>query len=206
MFFRRRTILDRINEVGILFEDVETEGKKLGYEKAAKEYTEAFQTIKENYESIKKIVDNEMMSKGMMIDQLSVRLAKLREKREQLQAEVNHQERRVSKHYNIPITEVKKASTAFGSLTGNAGYGSAFLTLDLISDYKLKKKIEAERRGYQEAKEEYEKKIKAMKENCEKLKKKGEAEIRELTSLIEAEWNDIIEEETRIVELKIVLS
>ena len=203
MFIKRKTIFDRIQELETLFEDVETEGKKQGYERASREYEQAVCAIKKEYESMKYIFDNERLSKEARVDQLIDRLKILEEKHKELQKEISLQEKKFSQRFDVPIQEIQK-SREIGSVVERRNM--AVDMLDLACMYKSGKKRDAEKRGYQEAKEEYIKKISILKENLKRIKIKGEAEMNQLTSLIDEVWEEIIKEETRIAELKIALS
>lgn len=71
-----------------LFKDPEIEGKKKGYERAAKEYEPTFQKIKNEYEVTKKILENETASYNEKADALIKRLEDLERKEEILRRQV----------------------------------------------------------------------------------------------------------------------
>ena len=78
--------------------------------------------------------------------------------------------------------------------------------LDLIYRYKSKKLKEAEKKGYEEARQLYRKKIRELKDNLELVRKKSSAELQELAKLITDTIKEISDIETKIAELEIVLN
>lgn len=70
------------------FKDPEIEGKKKGYERAAKEYEPTFQKIKNEYEVTKKILENETAPYNEKADALIKRLEDLERKEEILRRQV----------------------------------------------------------------------------------------------------------------------
>lgn len=197
-----RSIVDTLEKVELLFTDVETEGQKRGYEKAASEYEDAFGKIEEEYRSTKRILDNEVITKEAKADKLIARLKELEMVRDALRDEAKRQEKKVSNRYNIPLQKVSQSAAA-GTLLVS---GTSYDILDLICAHKEKKLKESEEKGYREAKAEYRKKISDLKDNLQRLKAKSEAELAEITGLIYAVMEEIAKEETKIAELKVLLS
>lgn len=76
---------------------------------------------------------------------------------------------------------------------------------DRACDRKVKKLLEAERDGYLEAKKLYEEKIGKLKKELEELKRKGSAEIQEMSNMIIEILDAIADEQMKIAELKILL-
>lgn len=189
-------------KVKTIFSDVETEGKKQGYERASAEYEPAYKAIKKEYDETKKVLEEVMAEKDKQVDKLVARLQQLESKKADLEKKIKNKTKKVSTQFNIPLSSVTESMAAGTLVMGGTGFG----LIDIIYNYKEKKLRAAEEKGYAEAKEIYKNKINELKENLKKLKKKGDSEIREMMNLINDVITEIIEEETQIAELEIVLN
>lgn len=196
-----KDIVDTLEKIGLLFTDVEMEGQKRGYERAAVEYEEAFARIEEEYRETKRVLEAEIYKKGAKVDRLIAKLHELELRRDALKEQVKCQAQQVSKRYNIPLQKVSQAAATGTLIVG----GSSFDLLDIICAKKEKKLKEAEERGYREARSEYRKKIDDLKTNLNRLIVKGESELAELTNLIKDVIDEIEREETKIAELKVLM-
>lgn len=190
-----------IEKVDMLFKDVETEGKKQGYKKAASEYEKAFRIIEAEYKETKELIESQKNSYSKQSDILIEKLSKLERQRSELEKQVELKSTEVSKKYDIPIEDVRKSVASGALIMGTP----MFDILGLIYRHKEKKLKEAEQRGYIEAKDLYEKKICDLKNKLSNLKKKGHDEIRELLDMISELFDAITEERMKIADLKILL-
>lgn len=118
-----------------------------------------------------------------------------------MEEQLERKTKAVSVKYNIPIGEVRRfaATGSLISITSTLGI------LDLIYSYKEKKLRKAEQAGYLEAKELYEEKIAKMKNDLQEIKKKGNADIKNLLDMISDLFDAIAEEQMNIADLKILL-
>lgn len=179
-----------------LFKDPEIEGKKKGYERAAKEYEPTFQKIKNEYEVTKKILENETASYNEKADALIKRLEDLERKEEILRRQVYRKYKGKSdvQDYEYPVDKT--------------GYTAGALFIDIIGFFldRNQKFSEAEKQGYLEAKKVYEAKIAKLKRDLAILKNKGNLEIQKLLNMIDDVLNVIADERMKIAELEILLT
>jgi hypothetical protein len=188
-------------KIDMLFTDVETEGKKQGYERASKEYKLMFRKIEKAYKETKELIESQKDKYGEQSDMLIDKLSALEDERDRLQKQVDNKAKQVSKTFDIPIGEVRSSLAAGSLLMPSSGLG----LLDIIYSYKEKKLKKAEQKGYSEAKELYEEKIEKLKADLNKLKSKGSKEVKKMINLISDILDEIIENQMQIAELKILL-
>lgn len=193
-------ILDTLEKIDTILTDVDTEGEKRGYERAAAEYDAAYERIENEYLTAKKLLDQQMANKDAEASRLISKLQHLEEDKKNLERRVREKTKQVSNKYDIPVSSVLQSLASGTLLMGGTG------VLDLIYRYKSKKLKEAEEKGYAEARRLYKKKIRELKDNLELLKKKGDAELQELAKLITDAIKEISDAETKIAELEIVLN
>lgn len=197
---RSGNILDTLEKIDTILTDVDTEGEKRGYERAVAEYDAAFERIEKEYLTAKNLLEQKMANKDAEASRLISKLQQLEEDKKNLDRRVREKTKQVSIKYDIPMSSVSQFLASGTLLMGGTG------VLDLIYFHKSKKLKEAEEKGYAEARRLYKKKIRELKDNLELLKKKGEAELQELDSLIIDAIKEISESETKIAELEIVLN
>ena len=184
-----------------IFSDVETEGKKRGYEKAAKEYADAYRKIEKEFNETKISIEGQKNTYGNQAYQLIDQLEKLERQKRELEKQVDSTVNSVSRRHNIPVSDVRKSLNAGTLLGGDSTVG----ILEIVYYFKEKKLRQAEQRGYAEAKELYEGKIQKLKDELSRLREKGDSEIKNLLNQISQILDAIAEEEMRIAELKILL-
>lgn len=192
-----------IEKVEMLFTDVETEGKKQGYDRAAKEYGAAYRAIEKEFSETKKLIEQQKTSYDNKAETLINKLESLEKEKERLEREVDSKTRDVSRRFDIPISEVR-GSLAAGTLL----VGGPMISVDILGmiyKHKEKKLKEAEQRGYVEAKELYENKISKLKSELKRLKDNGDKDIKKLLTMIDEIFQAIAEEQMKIAELKILL-
>ena len=197
----KRTI-DTVDKVGLLFTDVEVEGKKRGYERAAAEYEEAFIRLEKLYKETQDFLEIRIQEENRVADELIQKLSALEKEKEKITMEVQIKVSDVASTYHVPETTVAKAFSGGTIFNINSTLG----ILDFVAYKKGKKLCEAEAKGYIEAKHSFDAKIKQLQQNYEILKRKSEREVQNLLSLIQDILNDIVIEETKIAELKIALN
>lgn len=175
-----------------LFKDPKIEGKKKGYERAAKEYEPTFQKIKNEYEVTKKILENETASYNEKADALIKRLEDLERKEEILRRQVyrKYKGRSDVQDYEYPVDK------------------TGYIYIDIIGFFldRNQKFSEAEKQGYLEAKKVYEAKIAKLKKDLAILKNKGNLEIQKLLNMIDDVLNVIADERMKIAELEMLLT
>lgn len=194
----KTNFLDKVN---IVFIDVELEGKKHGYEKASKEYEPIFLKIEKLYKETETLIKFEKIFYGNQSEKLIDKLFDLENERDALKMRANEKAEKVSKDYNINIDNLNLAMMN-GTLL-NPSY--TFGIIDIIYRYKEKKMQKAEQNGYLEAKVIYEEKIKKLQNELDRLKKSGDDEIRKLLDLISDVLKEIVNVQTSIAELKILI-
>lgn len=199
LFDRGPSISDKLE---MLFKDVETEGKKQGYMRAAEEYGKAFKAVENEFKETKELIENQKYSHDAKVEVLISRLEIMEKQKAELEKQVERKTKDVSTKYNVPMGDVTKSLVA-GTLVCIGPENIDIL--GLIYNHKEKKLKEAEGRGYAEAKELYLEKIANLKKDLLDLKKKGSKEVRELLMLINDLFDSISKEQMKIAELKILL-
>jgi len=189
------------DKVDMLFTDVETDGKKKGYSRAAEEYGKVFRSIESEYKQAKELIESQKNMYDAQSDALIEKLEALEKQKSRLENQVKQKTKAVSEKYDIPVSQVQ-GSLAAGTLI--AGPATVDI-LGMIYRHKEKKLREAEHRGYLEAKDLYEAKIDKLKKELAELRNRGSAEIEKMTSMISEILAVIADEQMKIAELKILL-
>lgn len=190
-----------IDKVDMLLTDVETEGKKKGYSRAAEEYGKVFRSIQSEYKQAKELIESQKNTYDAQSDTLIEKLEALENQKRRLENQVKQKTKAVSEKYDIPVSQVQGSLAAGTLITGPATVD----ILGMIYRHKEKKLREAEQRGYLEAKELYESKIDKLKKELAELKSNGSADIKKMVSMIGEILDAIAEEQMKIAELKILL-
>lgn len=198
IFSNEPSIVDKID---MLLTDVETEGKKKGYSRAAEEYGKVFRSIESEYKQAKELIESQKNMYNAQSDTLIEKLEALENQKRRLENQVKQKTKAVSEKYDIPVSQVQGSLAAGTLITGPATVD----ILGMIYRHKEKKLREAEQRGYLEAKELYESKIDKLKKELAELKSKGSADIKKMVSMIGDILDAIAEEQMKIAELKILL-
>ena len=220
---------DIIDKVEMLFTDAKEEGKKRGYSLAAEEYGKAFRSIESEYKQAKELIESQKNMYDMQSDALIEKLEELEKQKRRLENQVEQKTKAVLEKYDISVSQVKRRLNSAVDLTASEsvekGHSPAAVLvglilsesmkmrerdssksiLDMVYDYKVKKLLSAEMNGYLEAKKIYEEKIGKLKKELEELKRKGSAEIQEISNMIIEILDAIADEQMKIAELKILL-
>lgn len=192
-----------IEKAEMFFTDVEIEGKKQGYNRASKEYGKVYSAIETEFLETKKLIEKQKNSYDNKADILINKLEALEIEKAKLEQHVHSKTQDVSCKFNIPIGDVKSSI-----VSGVFPAGGAMISVDvlgLIYKYKEKKLIEAEQRGYAEAREIYENKISKLKAELRRLKENGNKDIKKLVTMIEQIFEAIADEQMKIADLRILL-
>lgn len=190
-----------IDKVEMLFTDVEEEGRKRGYSRAAEEYGKVFRSIESEYKQAKELIESQKNMYDIQSDALIEKLEALENKKRRLENQVEQKTKAVSEKYDIPISAVKECVASNSMI----GMSVTMSILGAIYDHKEKKLREAEERGYSEAKKLYKEKIGKLKKELEELKRKGSAKIQEMSNMIIEILDAIADEQMKIAELEILL-
>lgn len=189
-------------KIEMIFTDVETKGKKQGYDRAAREYGTVYLKIEKEFKETKEFIENQKNTYGNKAYQFIERLEAFEKQKEALKKELNAKINDVSRKYDISVGDIRRSMESGALLTGG------FIMIDILGmiySYKEKKLRQAEQRGYAEAKELYETKIQKLKDEIKRLKEKGDNELKTLLNQISQILDAIVEEEMKIAELKILL-
>lgn len=197
---------DIIDKVEMLFTDAKEEGKKRGYSLAAEEYGKAFRSIESEYKQAKELIESQKNMYDMQSDALIEKLEELEKQKRRLENQVEQKTKAVLEKYDISVSQVKEGLNSSAGLIASEPWGSpGSILLDIAYDHKAKKLREAERDGYLKAKKLYEEKIGKLKKELEELKRKGSAEIQEMSNMIIEILDAIADEQMKIAELEILL-
>lgn len=218
-----------IDKVDMLFTDAKEEGKKRGYSRAAEEYGKAFRSIESEYKQTKELIESQKNMYDIQSDALIEKLEELEKQKRRLENEVEQKTKAVFEKYDISVSQVKRGLNSAVDLTApesvEKGHNPAAVLvglivsesrilrerdssgsiLDMVYDYKVKKLLSAELDGYLKAKKIYEEKIGKLKKELEELRRKGSAEIQEMSNMIIEILDAIADEQMKIAELEILL-
>ena len=192
-----------LEKIDMLFTDVETEGKKQGYQRASSEYEHVFNKIEMQYNEAMRDIEKQKDTYEDLSKKLMKRLQKLENERDTLRIEIDNNIKKVSDKMGKPVSFVKSAVASGSLLMPSIALPSI---LDIIYSHKEKKLREAERRGYQEAREIFDRKVNKLKERLLDLKKKGKSDLNNFIQLIDDILDEILDNQVKIAELKIVLN
>ena len=185
-----------LQNIKMLLTDVETEGQKQGYARAAKEYEAAFEIVESEFQRVKSCFDIKKTNLDGQSEALVLLLERLEREKAACQKEVDRNARKVADKHGISISDVK---TSFGYSYQVDIVGC------LISQYQENKLREAEQRGYVEAKKLYEAKLQKLKSELAELRQKCSFQVKEMLVLIDDLLDAIAKEQTNIAELKMLL-
>ena len=195
-FWKKPSIIDTV---------VEEEGEKAGYSRAAEEYGKVFRSIESEYKQAKELIESQKNMYDIQSDALIEKLEALEKQKRRLENQVEQKTKAVSEKYDISVSQVKRGLNYNYCNKFMNGPESILLDIVIACDRKVKKLREAERRGYSEAKKVYEEKIGKLKKELEELKRKGSAEIQEMSNMIIEILDAIADEQMKIAELEILL-
>lgn len=191
-----------IEKVEMLFKDVNTVGKKQGFERAAKEYEKAYSAIEKEFKKTKELIEKQKNTYETQTEELTEMYIHLKQLKAELERQVNLKANEVSLYYDIPMEEIIR-NLKTGTLLINIF--TFFPILGVIYNHKGKKLREAEQQGYIEAKDLHEEKIDKLKVELGRLRENADEDIQQLLSLISEMLDSIAKEQTKITDLAILL-
>ena len=198
--YRTPNIFDAIEFIDSVTSDPETEGKKDGYERAAKEYEPIYQDLKHEYDSA--IAEIECQKKNYDIES-SVQigyLSKLEEKRDSLQERVNAKAQQTASAYGVSVSTLMSSFSSAGVVQG-----TSWDLMRFITDSRMRRRKEAEKVGYSEAKQLYEKKLKSLRDKLEQEKENASRQLKDYANLISKILAEIEDNQMKIADLEIAL-
>ena len=181
----------------LLFGDVRTEGKKRGYERAAREYEQVLTKIAKEYDDGKNRVSRKKAYYDKKINDLTDKLGQLEKERKRLEKELNVK-------LGLGLGEFEK-SNAFNALSDIYKFSGIYSVFELVLKYRRGIFDREEIKGYEEAKAVYEKKMESMKKDLKKLKTDEDRETQKLQKIVNEILDNISEEEMKIADLKLAL-
>lgn len=193
------------HSIKILVTDVETKGKRQGYERAAGEYEKIFSEIRDEYHKLnnmlktKKIYETKKAFYNRVSIELSENLDELSKQKEELKKEILSKRKYIAQVYQLPFNVINSVCASGTILIGGV---SLFL---MIFHYKEKKLLKAEQKGYEEAKALFKEKIEIERQKLRDLKNECDLKTREQMSRIVDMLDKIIEERIEIAELNVLL-
>lgn len=198
--YRTPNIFDAIEFIDSVTSDPETEGKKDGYERAAKEYEPIYQDLKHEYDSA--IAEIECQKKNYDIES-SVQigyLSKLEEKRDSLQERVNAKAQQTASAYGVSVSTLMSSFSSAGVVQD-----TSWDLMRFITDSRMRRRKEAEKVGYSEAKQLYEKKLKSLRDKLEQEKENASRQLKDYANLISKILAEIEDNQMKIADLEIAL-
>ena len=192
-------------EVKTIFSDVKVEGKKRGYEKAAKEYERILEEIEWAYNETMDIIKKQGLFYRKTSEKLLKIATELNKENQEVNQSVESKTAEVSKKYN---TSIDKISSAIGP--GTQVFTSLYSDMqtsliDAVYEFRKMQMDKAEQEGYQEAKEVYEKLIKEKKEKLSELQQKEEGNNKQMVKLILDTVDLFVEEKIKDIDLSMLL-
>lgn len=207
IFFPRPTgpsILDVVEDVvefiDAVTSDPETEGKKDGYERAANEYEPIYQGLKKEYDSAIAEIQRQKRNYYVESEVQIGYLAQLEKKRDDLQERVNYKAKQAAEAHGVSVPFLM-SSFSGTDIVQDTGWG----LMKCITDSRMRKRKEAEKAGYSEAKRLYERKLKSLRDKLEQEKADAYRWLRDYADLITEVLIEIEDNQMKIADLKIAL-
>lgn len=191
--------------IDLLTTDPEIEGKKRGYEKAAREYEPILLDLKNKYTKIKKILEDENSDKQKQFDELIVILQELEAENKMLKQIVKSKADVCrAKGYHIPLDIARNGEASIVN-PGVVNYKiPTMLLFNAWKDIQLKKRNEAEIAGYMKARDDYVTKVNKLKSDMENVTKDLKGKLNEKVAIIGRVIEEIARKKEENVELKLI--
>lgn len=197
------TIEHQKDVVETIFSDPEYEGKKNGYAAASKEYSKVLESITATFRKTEELFSQQRSSQNELYKKSIRILQDLEEQKEELERQLDRSVKKVSIRYDVPATTVKEAMGR-GSVLNFENYAGT-IAIELFYQHKKRKYRKAEKQGYEEAKREYAKKVRALQNKLSMLIRENKKHEQELEENIKGIFDDIVAVQTEIAELNILL-
>lgn len=184
--------------------DMETEGKKAGYDQAAREYKRTFKRIEKEYKEAKQLIEEQTERYDNQSEDLINKLERLENRRKRLEQKRKRQVKLVAEQYGTSVKALENVARCSGKASFIRGWDNTSV-IEGIYFYKKRKFIKARQQGYEEARDLYERKISALQNQLAQLKRQGDKKTKELLTMMEKILFSISEEQMKIADLHILL-
>lgn len=207
-------LIKTVKTIDALLTDQTTKGKKEGYSDAASKYEAVYSDLKKKYEKLISDIESKKTDLYITSDKGLIELEKLEAERDRLKAELKNKAEDASKTFNIPASSILSSLSSGSSrfFTSSSMWGHDHDFRDSIIAKEEKKRMQARRDGYMEAKAIYEEKISQLKDHYRKTKADADIKLSNsanrfsaLLNEIETTLNEIETIKSQIADLKIAM-
>ena len=192
--------VDPLEKLNLIFTDVETEGKKQGYSRAAKQYEEVYRSLENTYKQAIESIEAKTGQQSSRLDMEIWKLEALEKQKKSLEEQKAQKVNSVSAKYNIPASDVAHFVSS-GDI-----FSRSESIIDIIYDYKERKLRKAEESGYLEAKKIYEEKISKLRHFLEEKKTTANADLQKLINMETEILDSISKIKMEIADLELAIS
>lgn len=127
-------------------------------------------------------------------------LSKLEEKRDSLQERVNAKAQQTASAYGVSVSTLMSSFSSAGVVQD-----TSWDLMRFITDSRMRRRKEAEKVGYSEAKQLYEKKLKSLRDKLEQEKENASRQLKDYANLISKILAEIEDNQMKIADLEIAL-
>lgn len=193
-------IFDVVKFVDEITSDPVTDGKKDGYERAANEYEPIYQELEQEYNNAISEIKRQKRNYDVESDAKIGYLAQLEKKRDNLQKRVNSKVKQTATAYGVSASTLMNSFSSAGVVRDTSWDMMRFIT-----DSRMRKRKEAEKAGYSEAKQLYEEKLKKLRSKLEQEKVNASRQLKDYADLISKVLTEIEDTQIKIADLEIAL-
>lgn len=193
-------IFDVVKFVDEITSDPVTDGKKDGYERAANEYEPIYQELEQEYNNAISEIKRQKRNYDVESDAKIGYLAQLEKKRDNLQKRVNSKVKQTATAYGVSASTLMNSFSSAGVVRDTSWDMMRFIT-----DSRMRKRKEAEKAGYSEAKQLYEEKLKKLRSKLEQEKVNASRQLKDYADLIFKVLTEIEDTQIKIADLEIAL-
>lgn len=193
-------IFDVVKFVDEITSDPVTDGKKDGYERAANEYEPIYQGLEQEYNNAISEIKRQKRNYDVESDAKIGYLAQLEKKRDNLQKRVNSKVKQTATAYGVSASTLMNSFSSAGVVRDTSWDMMRFIT-----DSRMRKRKEAEKAGYSEAKQLYEEKLKKLRSKLEQEKVNASRQLKDYADLISKVLAEIEDTQIKIADLEIAL-
>ena len=199
-FPKKPVVFEIVDSIQMLTTDVETEGRKNGYERAAREYETVYRELEIEYVNAIKHLREQQSAYHTESEKYLNKLSSLESERGRLKEKANSKMRLTANKFDVSVSTVQSALGGSGSIIslGPSIFG-------MIADSRRRKMREAEKDGYAEARSLYEGKLRKLRERLSQLKESGTKKINEYISLTEEVLKEMEKIQMQIADMEILL-
>lgn len=184
--------------------DPETDGKKAGYARAAKEYKSVFQAQKRHYKQIIQAIEIEKQACDKESSELISRLQKLEQEKHRLQQKLEAQRSATADKFHISNKELQ---TTFSGPSYSWATNDPLISIGgqkLLEWIHDKRRASYEKEGYAEAAALYNNKLSVLRNSFENQKNELNGKLREYSDLIAEALHEIEVIRIEIANLKLL--